>query len=441
MANKILMPKLSPTMEEGQISRWLKAEGDAVEANETIAEVDTDKATMEMTSLEAGTLLKILVPAGENAKLNQTIGIIGKSGEDFSALLDEPAANGGGSAPSPGSQAPSPEEAPKTAPKAETKAETPAPKAETADQNPKTEEQSSNGRLIVSPIAARMAAENGIDLKSIAGSGPQGRIIKRDIEAALAGEQKPKTEDQKPATAPAFGQTPDVQGASSYREENTSKMRQIIASRLAESIGPIPTFYLTVEIEMDKALDFRKEINAALKEEEKVSVNDIIVKVAAMASLKHPFVNASYRGDKLRFYEDADVGVAVAIDEGLITPVVRGANKKGIAEIAREVKELAARAREKKLAPEEYTGATFSVSNLGMFGIKEFTAIINPPEAAIFAIGGATPTAVVRGGEIVIRQMMSVTMSCDHRVIDGATGAKFLQTFKQMLENPILMLM
>jgi pyruvate dehydrogenase E2 component (dihydrolipoamide acetyltransferase) len=218
-------------------------------------------------------------------------------------------------------------------------------------------------------------------------------------------------------------------------------MRRIIAQRLSESIGPIPTFYLTVEIEMDKALEFRKLINASLKEDEKVSVNDVIVKVAAMASLKHPFVNSSYRDDKIRFYEDADVGVAVAIDEGLITPIVRGANRKGIAEISREIKEMASRAREKKLQPEEYTGATFSISNLGMFGIKEFTAIINPPEAAILAVGTAKPTAVVEDGGFVARNLMNVTMSCDHRVIDGATGAKFLQTFKQMLENPILMLM
>jgi pyruvate dehydrogenase E2 component (dihydrolipoamide acetyltransferase) len=218
-------------------------------------------------------------------------------------------------------------------------------------------------------------------------------------------------------------------------------MRQVIAQRLAQSIGPIPTFYLTVEIEMDKALEFRKQINASLTEDEKVSVNDIIVKVAAQSLTKHPFVNSSYQDKSIRFYENADIGVAVAIDEGLITPVVRGANKKGITEISREIKEMAARARAKKLQPEEYTGATFSISNLGMLGIKEFTAIINPPEAAILAVGGATPTAVVREGEVVVKNIMNVTMSCDHRVIDGATGAKFLQTFKQMLENPILMLM
>jgi len=443
MANKILMPKLSPTMEEGQISRWLKAEGDEIEANETIAEVDTDKATMEMTSLEGGTLLKILVPAGDNAKLGQTIGIIGKKGEDFSALLDEAGASNGAAA-KPAEEKPAPPatiEKPAEQELKKTSETTPAPKEEAKAPSPKTEEQPTNGRLIVSPIAARMAAENGIDLKKITGSGPQGRIIKRDIEAALAEGQKPAAEAPQPEAAPSFTQPAEVQGASAFRDENASKMRQIIAGRLTESIGPIPTFYLTVEIEMDKALEFRKQINSALKEDEKVSVNDVIVKVAAMASLKHPFVNSSWRGDKIRFYEDADVGVAVAIDEGLITPVVRGANRKGIAQIAKEVKELAGRAREKKLQPEEYTGATFSISNLGMFGIKEFTAIINPPEAAILAVGGATPTAVVRDGEVVVRQMMHVTMSCDHRVIDGATGAKFLQTFKQMMENPILMLM
>lgn len=422
------MPKLSPTMEEGQISRWLKAEGDEIEANETIAEVDTDKATMEMTSLEPGTLLKIIVPAGDNAKLGQTIGIIGEKGEDFSALLEETSSNGA---------AAKEEKREEITEKVEEKVpvpEKPNVVAQEALAAKETTESGGNGRMLVSPIAARMAMENGIDLKMIKGSGPNGRIIKRDIEAAMAGGET------KAEAAPSFAQ-PEVQGASAFRDENASKMRQIIASRLAESIGPVPTFYLTTEIEMDKALEFRKQINAALPEDQKVSVNDVIVKVAAMASLKHPFVNSSWRGDKIRFFEDADVGVAVAIDEGLITPVVRGANKKGIAEIAKEVKELAARAREKKLQPEEYTNATFSISNLGMFGIKEFTAIINPPEAAILAVGGAVPTAVVRDGEIVVRNMMHVTMSCDHRVIDGATGAKFLQTFKQMLENPILMLM
>lgn len=430
MANKILMPKLSPTMEEGQIARWLKAEGDEIEANETILEVDTDKATMEMTSLEAGTLLKILVPGGENAKLGQTIGIIGAKGEDFSALLSQ---NEEGEKGRKGEEEKKPETDTET-PKVVELSKAEAPKVETSkteDQNPKTDD----GRMIVSPIAARMASENGIDLKTVSGSGPNGRIIKRDIEAALAEIQKPKNQDQK-----LTFQNATVVGASAFRDENTSKMRQVIASRLAESIGPIPTFYLTVEIEMDNAVNLRKQINAALSEEEKISINDIIVKVAAMSLVKHPFVNASYQDKTIRFYEQADIGVAVAVEEGLITPVVRGANLKGFGEISREVKELAKRAKERKLQPEEYTGATFSISNLGMFGIKEFTAIINPPEAAIIAVGGATPSAVVREGEIVVRNMMSVTMSCDHRVVDGATGAKFLQTFKQLLENPVLML-
>jgi pyruvate dehydrogenase E2 component (dihydrolipoamide acetyltransferase) len=478
MANKILMPKLSPTMEEGQISRWIKNEGDEIEANETIAEVDTDKATMEMTSLEPGTLLKIIVPAGDNAKLGQTIGIIGKKGEDFSALLDEAAASNGASgateaAPVPASNEPKEgtppeanieqqaevaaqgerklkEQVSETAgrsyddqrPQAREDARTQASQAENQSANgrPPGDGQSS-GRMIVSPIAARMAAENGVDLKSVKGSGPQGRIIKRDIEAAMESGSRQSEAGSEREEAPQFSIVAPTTGTSRYREENTSRMRQVIAQRLAQSIGPIPTFYLTVEIEMDNALALRKQINASLKEEEKVSVNDIIVKVAAQSLVKHPFVNSSYQDKTIRFYEDADIGVAVAVDEGLITPVVRAANRKGISEISKEIREMAARAREKRLQPEEYTGATFSISNLGMFGIKEFTAIINPPEASIIAVGAATPAPVVREGEIVTRSIMNVTMSCDHRVIDGATGAKFLQTFKLMLENPILMLM
>ena len=480
MANKILMPKLSPTMEEGQIARWIKNEGDEIEANETIAEVDTDKATMEMTSLEAGTLLKILVPGGENAKLGQTIGIIGKKGEDFSALLDAASTNG--------ATAKAEEKREQTTEKVEARVpvpekpnivakegnaeldeeltetataksrnssndsedegrsydyQRPGAKEDAADESAKSKVQRpkpENGRMIVSPIAARMAAENGVDLKSIEGSGPGGRIIKRDIESVISGQSSVVSYQAENKTAPVFSVS-QVQGASAFREEKTSRMRQVIAQRLAESIGPIPTFYLTVEIEMDATLDFRKQINASISENEKVSVNDVIVKVAAQALTKHSWVNASYQDKTVRFYKDADIGVAVAVEDGLITPVVRAANRKGITEISREIKEMAGRAREKKLQPEEYSGATFSISNLGMFGIKEFTAIINPPEAAIIAVGAAQPTVVVKNGEIIARQIMNVTMSCDHRVIDGATGAKFLQTFKQMLENPILLLM
>jgi pyruvate dehydrogenase E2 component (dihydrolipoamide acetyltransferase) len=433
MAEKFLMPKLSPTMEEGQIARWVKNEGDTFEANETLAEVDTDKATMEMTALQGGTLLKILKAGGETALLGETIAIIGQKGEDISALLSEVSSNGkSATEDTEKTKAEPPASASGVEQRKEQSAAEPKP---STIQNPQSaiRDPQSNGRLIVSPIAARMAADNSIDLRSIAGSGPQGRIIKRDIEDALAGGAKP-------AAGKPFTPSTHV-GASAYRDENTSKMRNVIASRLAESIGPIPTFYLTVEIEMDNVLATRMQINATLDDVSRISVNDIIVKAAAMSLIKHPWVNASYQDKTVRFYEQADIGVAVAIDEGLITPIIRGANLKGLAEISAEVRDLAGKAKAKKLQPEEYTGATFSISNLGMMGIKEFTAIINPPEAAIIAVGGANPTAVVRDGQIVVRNIMNVTMSCDHRVVDGATGAKFLQTFKQMLESPAMMLL
>ncbi len=430
MAEKFLMPKLSPTMEEGQISRWVKNEGDVFEANETLAEVDTDKATMEMTALSGGTLLKIIKAGGESAALGEAIAIIGKKGEDISALLKEISSNGSAKTAATEDKKAEPTEKADENGNAQ-KEYKPAAKAEPTTTASHSTGSEKNGRLIVSPIAARMAADNNIDLRSIEGSGPNGRIIKRDIESAMSSG----------TTTASHTFTPSTQvGASPYRDETVSKMRKVIASRLAESIGPIPTFYLTVEIEMDNTLAIRKQINANLSDEEKISVNDIIIKAAASALIKHPFVNSSYQGDSIRFYEQADIGVAVAIEEGLITPVVRGANLKGMAEISAEVRDLAAKAKSKKLQPEDYTGATFSISNLGMMGIKEFTAIINPPEAGILAVGGADPTAVVRDGEITIRSIMNVTMSCDHRVIDGATGAKFLKTFKQMLEQPAMML-
>ena len=436
MADKFLMPKLSPTMEEGQIARWVKNEGDTYDAGETLAEVDTDKATMEMTALKAGTLLKILKAAGDTALLGEAIAITGNAGEDISALLSETASNGKSEpTASAGGEEVKAEAAWARQPETQAVANvSSASTVATAVPPVNTGGSASNGRLIVSPIAARMAAENAIDLKTIAGTGPNGRIIKRDIEEALSQGSSPKAQVQS-----SFTPSTNV-GSSAYRDETTSKMRQIIASRLAESIGPIPTFYLTVEIEMDACLELRKSVNASVSEEQKISVNDIIVKAAAMALVKHPFANSSYQDKNIRFYQQADIGVAVAIDEGLITPVIRGANLKGFLEISAEIKDLAAKAKAKKLQPEEYTGATFSISNLGMFGVKEFTAIINPPEAGILAVGGAAQTPVVRNGEVVVRSIMNVTMSCDHRVIDGATGAKFLQTFKQNLEQPAMML-
>lgn len=440
MASQVIMPKLSPTMEEGVVSRWLKKQGDKVSMGEPLAEIDTDKATMEMQALANGVLRKILINEGESAPLGQLIAIIGEPDEDISSLLNQSATAAAKT------QAPAPAKAEPAAAKVEPapakpEAEKPAPQASSPQGNgsqaAEVTEKSASGRLIVSPLAARMAAEAGIDLRSLQGSGPGGRIIKKDIEAAIS----------KPRSAPAaqgfpravetrsFQQAATV-GASPYRDEPMSEIRRTIARRLVTSLGPIPHFFLTSEIEMDRAAEMRRGINA-LDPELKISFNDIVIKVAAAALIQHPEVNASFQEKVIRYYERADIGVAVAIQDGLITPVVRSADRKSLSEIASEVRELAERARSRRLRPEEYTGASFSISNLGMFGIDEFTAVINPPEGAILAVGAVTPKPVVRENEIVIRQVMRVTMSCDHRVIDGATGAKFLQTFKKILENPL----
>jgi pyruvate dehydrogenase E2 component (dihydrolipoamide acetyltransferase) len=429
-------------MEEGQLSRWLKKEGDKVSMGEPLAEIDTDKATMEMQALANGVLRKIIIKEGESAPLGQLIAVIGEPDEDISAMLqgvatsekpaqpeakaqEVPAAATPTAAPSPATQT-APEPGKSSAPAAGGNGASPAPTA------------TSSERLIVSPLAARMAAEAGVDLRSLTGSGPGGRIVKRDIEAAMSKGQAPAI-----AAAPATGavvkfparQTGTTE-ASPYVDEPISEMRRIIAKRLVTSLGPIPHFFLTTEIEMDRAAEMRRNINE-LDPELKLSINDIIIKVAAAALVAHPQVNASFQDKTVRYYERADIGVAVAIEDGLITPVVRSADQKSLSQISQEVRDLAERARKRKLRPEEYTGASFSISNLGMFGIDEFTAVINPPEGAILAVGAITAKPVVRDGEIVVRQIMRVTMSCDHRVIDGATGAKFLQTFKKILENPL----
>ncbi|PYS94104.1 MAG: pyruvate dehydrogenase complex dihydrolipoamide acetyltransferase [Acidobacteria bacterium] len=485
MATQVVMPKLSPTMEEGQLARWLKNEGDKVSVGEPLAEIDTDKATMEAQALTSGVLRKILVPAGETVPLGQIIAIIGEPDEDISGLVAQaesdaaPAANKQQieervEAGQDGAQKELAQVVPGGARTQETiegqplkgdvggQATTGAAQAQTtaSDKAQATATQPTDGgngqrtggRVVVSPLAARMAADAGINLQTLAGSGPGGRIVKRDIEAAIKeGQQRPQAQAQAQAQpeqravetraqqpAPQF-QQPAAASASPYRDEPVSTMRATIARRLATSIGPVPHFFLTTEIEMDKVADLRQQINESDKEN-KVSVNDIIIKVAAVALVRHSQVNASFQDKVVRYYERADIGVAVAIEDGLITPVVRAAETKTIGQISREVRALAERARARKLQPEEYTGATFSISNLGMFGIDEFTAVINPPEGAILAVGAMQPKPVVRDGQIVVRQMMRVTMSCDHRVIDGATGAKFLQTFKQLLENPLLML-
>jgi pyruvate dehydrogenase E2 component (dihydrolipoamide acetyltransferase) len=436
MATKVIMPKLSPTMEEGQISRWLKKEGDKVSMGEPLAEIDTDKATMEMQALANGVLRKILINEGQSAPLGQTIAVIGEPNEDIASLLAEaPAAV-------PKQEQPKQEQvqeqaAPPPQPQQPAQAKAAAASAQPAaavDGRQPEATASDSGRMIVSPLAARMAAEAGIDLRSLQGSGPGGRIVKKDIEAAI---NQPQAASAQPAYPRAVqpGQFPQV-AASPYRDEPASEIRKVIAKRLVTSLGPVPHFFLTTEIEMDRAAEMRKGINA-LDPELKISINDIVIKVAAAALRQHPEVNASFQGNFVRYYENADIGVAVAIEDGLITPVVRSADQKSLSEIASEVRELAERARSRKLKPEEYTGASFSISNLGMFGIDEFTAVINPPEGAILAVGAMSAKPVVRENEIVVRQMMRVTMSCDHRVIDGATGAKFLQTFKKILENPL----
>jgi pyruvate dehydrogenase E2 component (dihydrolipoyllysine-residue acetyltransferase) len=437
MATQVIMPKLSPTMEEGQLSRWLKKEGDKVSMGEPLAEIDTDKATMEMQALANGVLRKILIKEGESAPLGQMIAIIGEPDEDISAMLQGAASSTPAPQSEPKQEQPTAAPAPAPAPAQDAQAK-PAEKAPSPGGNGATPAPASD-RLIVSPLAARMAAEAGVDLRSLSGSGPGGRIVKRDIEAAMSQPQA-AAEAAPAAKTGAVVKFPARQAgtneASQYVDEPISEMRRIIAKRLVTSLGPIPHFFLTTEIEMDRAAEMRRNIND-LDPDLKLSINDVIIKVAAAALVAHPQVNASFQDKTIRYYERADVGVAVAIEDGLITPVIRSADQKSLSEIASEVRDLADRARKRKLKPEEYTGASFSISNLGMFGIDEFTAVINPPEGAILAVGAMTPKPVVRDNEIVIRQLMRVTMSCDHRVIDGATGAKFLQTVKKIMENPL----
>jgi pyruvate dehydrogenase E2 component (dihydrolipoamide acetyltransferase) len=433
------MPKLSPTMEEGQLSRWLKKEGDKISMGEPIAEIDTDKATMEMQALSNGVLRKILINEGESAPLGQPIAIIGEPDEDISELL-KATAEKGPATPAKEEQ-PAAEEAAPEAKESEPAKASPAPPEDSAaptERPPAAPPSRDDGRQLISPIAARMAAEGGVNLKSLQGSGPGGRIVKRDIEAAMTA--KPASGSTAPhlraVGAPRSDGKRVVYGPSGYRDELLTQMRRTIAQRLVTSLGPVPHFFLTSEIEMDRAADMRAAINE-LYPDLKLSINDIVIKVAAAALVQHPQVNASFQEKTIRYYEHADIGVAVATENGLITPVVRGADEKSLLDIAGEVRELAERARSRKLKPEEYTGATFSISNLGMFGIDEFTAVINPPEGAILAVGVMMPRPVARDREVVIRQTMRVTMSCDHRVIDGAVGAQFLRTFKQIMENPL----
>jgi pyruvate dehydrogenase E2 component (dihydrolipoamide acetyltransferase) len=448
MATQVIMPKLSPTMEEGQLSRWLKKEGDKVSMGEPLAEIDTDKATMEMQALGSGVLRKILIQEGESAPLGQLIAIIGEPDEDISALTNQAAQSAKSAAPAEEAKessgaAAQPAAAAGATGDAAVKSGAPAEAGAAVAGNGRQQSaqvEPATGRLIVSPLAARMAAESGIDLRSVSGTGPGGRIIKRDVEELISKGTSTAAAATQPGQLKAVAQfqKSETAQASAYRDEPASEMRRTIAKRLVTSIGPVPHFFLTTEIEMDRAAEMRRAIKE-LDAELKISVNDIIIKVAAAALVQHPQVNASFQDKVVRYYEHADIGVAVAIEDGLITPIVRAADQKSLGAIAAEVRDLAERARHRKLRPEEYMGATFSISNLGMFGIDEFTAVINPPEGAILAVGAMSPKPVVRDNQIVVRQMMRVTLSCDHRVIDGATGAKFLQTFKKILENPLFL--
>ncbi len=412
----VLMPALSPTMTEGTLAKWLKGEGDSVVSGDIIAEVETDKATMEVEAVEEGVLGRILIGEGtEGVPINTPIAVLLEEGEDSSA-----AEGFSGDAAPAAAPAAAPEAAPAPAP---APAAAPAPRANGA-------------RIIASPLARRMAEQAGIDLGAVNGSGPRGRIVKRDIEAAIAGGTAPAAA----APAPAVAAPTPVPAGAAVTEQPNSGMRKVIAQRLQESKQTIPHFYLSVDCEIDDLLKIRKDLNGR-SDDIKLSVNDFVVRALALALRKVPEANASWGDAATLLYNTVDVSVAVAVDGGLVTPVVRNADNKGLAQISAEMKDFAARAREGKLAPEEYQGGSFSVSNLGMFGIKEFSAIINPPQAGILAVGAGEQRPVVKDGALSVATVMSCTLSGDHRVVDGAVGARLLAAFKALIEDPLTMLL
>jgi pyruvate dehydrogenase E2 component (dihydrolipoamide acetyltransferase) len=431
MATKVFMEALSPTMEEGRLVKWLKNEGDAVKSGDVLAEVETDKAVMELAARGAGVLRKRLVNEGEAVPVGTLVGVIASAAEDISALTGAAPKTGdgrskmedGGAKPEGAAASTQAVAAPIPAP--------PAPKAPPSSISPSSIAVAPSGRTLSSPLAKRLADERGIDLASVGGSGPGGRIIKRDIEAALAAG---------PASA---GQVSSsifhLPSSIAFEDVPLTLIRKTIARRLAESIGPIPTFYLTAEFDLERASEMRAAM-AAMGDDYKVSFNDIILKATATALAQHPEVNAHWLGDHIRLHHRVHLGMAVATDDGLIVPVIFDADKKRMSEIAIESKMLAKKARERKLTPAEYTGSTFSVSNLGMMQIEQFTAIINPPECGILAIGAIEDKPVVAAdGSTQVRKRLRVTMSCDHRAIDGAVGARFLQTLRRMIENPLML--
>jgi pyruvate dehydrogenase E2 component (dihydrolipoamide acetyltransferase) len=432
MSINILMPALSPTMTEGKLSRWLKKEGDEVKSGDVLAEIETDKATMEVEAVEEGFLAKIVVPDGtEGVAVNAVIGVLTeeKGGAvDAAPVAEKPA------------PAPKAETAPKAAaPEASGGGEIPTPFKEPTSA--KTEEHGE--RIFASPLARRIAKQSGIDLATVKGSGPNGRIVKADLDEAPAHEapkEEPKAEAPK-AAAPA---TPKAAGpaiAAPHKKIPNSSMRKVIAKRLLESKQTVPHFYLTVNVELDALLELRAKLNATSPKDGpgafKLSVNDLIIKACGVALRRHPNVNASWTDEAIIQYDDVDISIAVAIPDGLITPIVRKADALGLAAISNTMKDLGARAKAGKLKPDEYQGGGFSISNLGMFGIAEFSAIINPPQAAILAVGAGEKRAVVKNDQLAIATVMSATLSCDHRVVDGALGAQFLATLKGLLEDPL----
>jgi len=425
MATKVHMEALSPTMEEGRLVKWTKKEGDAVKSGDTLAEVETDKAVMELVARTDGQLLKVLVQEGATVPVGNIVAWIGKPGEKVNgAGSTEQGAAAPKSTPAPTAAAPKPA-ARAPAPPSRPAPTAPAPVAVQPDAT----------RVKASPLARRIAKDAGVDLKLVQGSGPGGRVVKRDVEGGA-----PQATAAVAAPAPR-SRIPAPSGAP-YEDVPLTQIRKTIAKRLAASIGPIPHFFLTSEVDMERAAEAREALNQQLGEGGgKISFNDIIIKAVALALVQHRACNAWFQDDHIRYWNEVHIGMAVAIEDGLITPVIRNADVKSLREIGVESRELASRARNRRLKPEEYTGATFSVSNLGMFDIDQFTAVINPPEAGIVAIGSIVPKAVPDGERVMVRRRMRLTMSCDHRVIDGATGAAFLKTLKQMLENPLAMLL
>jgi pyruvate dehydrogenase E2 component (dihydrolipoamide acetyltransferase) len=445
---KVVMPKLSEQMETGKIIKWLKQEGDRVQAGDILAEVETDKADVEMEAFGAGLLRKILVPAGSAAPVGTLIGVIAEPGEDIASVVSQ--ACGGGGAPAakaaaatemasrpaevppqprredPAARTPSPSDGP-AAPGRPGTVPAPRPAAvEAPVPAVGTGGPGGGGRVKASPLARKIAAQSGVDLRLVQGSGPGGRVVRRDVEAASATG----------ATRPAAAVVP---AGVEFEDRPLSQMRAIIAKRMPLSKAPVPHFYVSSEIAMDRAWALREELNA-LEGQPKVSVNDFVVRACALALRQHPGVNASFQGESIRVFHRAHIGIAVALEDGLITPVLRDADTKSIAQIAVEARELAERARARKLRVPELTGATFSISNLGMFDVTEFSAIINPPEGAILAVGTVRKVPVVSADGLGVGRRMMVTLSCDHRVMDGAMGARFLQDVKRLLEEPLRLL-